>query len=158
MKKIIIIAILFLSCFNLYSQSQQDTILIRKKLGTLYQLNGKNLTPKQLLAITQTNQQALEEMKIAKSNYDVGSVFSFVGGFLIGWPIGTAIGGGDANWVLAGIGAGVVLIAIPFSTAYTKHATNAVRIYNKSLQYSSRDRLNLKFGATQNGIGLRITF
>ena len=35
------------------------------------------------------------------------------GGFLIGWPLGTALAGGDPNWTLAAIGAGCVAIAIP---------------------------------------------
>lgn len=30
-------------------------------------------------------------------------ILSYAGGFMIGWPIGTAIGGGKPAWALAGI-------------------------------------------------------
>lgn len=41
-------------------------------------------------------------------------IFGFSGGYLIGWPIGEAIGGGDPQWYLAGIGTGLVGVAFLF--------------------------------------------
>lgn len=57
-------------------------------------------------------------------------IFSYAGGFMIGWPIGTAIGGGDPNWGIAAAGVGCVLLSIPLANGYKKNAKEAVSIYN----------------------------
>jgi hypothetical protein len=158
MKRIILIWIFLMTIFSSYGQSKSDSIEIKKTLGTVFRQNGKNLTPRQLLDITQSNTEAYKEMKIAKSNYDVGSVFGFAGGFLIGWPLGTAIAGGQPNWALAGIGAGLIVVSIPFSTAYTKHAKNAVKLYNNGLKSTGFDNVDLTIGLTCNGIGVKVIF
>ncbi len=158
MKKILLFGFLvFVACYA-NGQSSSDTIVVKKKLGTVFQQNGKNLTPRSLLEITQSNSEAYEEMKIAKSNYDVGYVIGFAGGFLVGWPLGTVIAGGEPNWTLAGIGAGIIVISIPFSSAYTKHAKNAVRIYNNGLRQTGLNNVEFKLGLTCNGLGLKIIF
>jgi hypothetical protein len=46
----------------------------------------------------QYNQEAYNEFKKAKSSYDAVQVVGFVGGFLIEWPVGTALRGGDPQW------------------------------------------------------------
>jgi hypothetical protein len=97
-------------------------------------------------------------MKIAKSNYDVGFVFGFSGGCLVGWPVGTAVAGGKPNWTLAGIGAGFIVVSIPFSSAYTKHAKNAVKIYNNGLKQTGFNNIDLNIGLTCNGIGVKVIF
>ena len=35
----------------------------------------------------------------------------------VGHSIGTAIGGGDPEWALAGVGAGLIAVAIPISSS-----------------------------------------
>jgi len=159
MKRIILIWIFLITAFGSFGQSKPDSIEIKKTfLGTVFRQNDKNLTPKQLLDITQSNSEAFKEMKIAKSNYDVGYVFGLAGGFLVGWPIGTAIAGGEPNWTLAGIGAGLIVISIPFSTAYNKHAKNAVNFYNNAWKLTGSNNVDFKIGLTYNGIGVRVTF
>ena len=158
MKRVIIIAVALIACFNLYSQNQTDSIQVVKKLGTVFQQNGKTLNIAQIESITSVNPQAAKEMKIAKSNYTFSTIFGGIGGGLIGYPIGTAIGGGEPNWTLAGIGAGIALLSIPFSLSSAKHTKNAVQIYNKGLQHSSLPNMEVRFGSIQNGVGVRITF
>jgi hypothetical protein len=158
MKKFIFASLLLFSFLSISGQDKPDSIVVKKMLGTVFQQNGRPLTPRQLLDITKTNQEAYSEMKIAKNNYDVGYVFGFAGGFLIGWPLGTAIAGGDANWTLAAIGLGIVAISIPFDVAYTKHAKHAVSIYNSGLKYSYLTKPTLKIGMTCNRIGILINF
>lgn len=74
--------------------------------------------------------EAFKEFKRAKSNYDAGQVLGFIGGFLIGWPLGTALGGGDPQWGLAGGGAALLLASIPLNSGFKKHAQRALTIYN----------------------------
>jgi hypothetical protein len=159
MKKTAISLFLILFCMIVSGQSQADSVIvIRKPLGTVFQQNGKYLTPKQLVEITSINPDAVAEMKKAKTNYSASMVFSYIGGFMIGWPIGTAIAGGDPEWALAGIGAGLIGISIPFSASYTRHARNGVAIYNRTLNYSGSVHPEYRLKLMANGIGLQISF
>ena len=152
-------ALIFFGCtVGLFAQNSSDTITITKSFGTLYLQKGQRLTPGQLLSITKSNQAAYEEMKTAKTNYDIGTVLSFSGGFMVGWPIGTALGGGDPNWALAGIGAALIVASIPLSTAYKKHATKAVRIYNRSVTNTGYRKRHIHIGPATKGIGLALRF
>ena len=149
--------LLFMTCY-LYAQNISDTIVTKKALGVIFVQNGRNLTPRSLLEITKSNDEAYKEMKIAKNNYDAGQVFGMVGGFMVGWPIGTAVAGGNPNWTLAAAGAGLIIISIPFSSAYSKHAKKAVNIYNNGLKQTGINAVDFIFGWTGNGIGLRADF
>lgn len=96
-----------------------------------------------VLTFMKANPQAYAEFKQAKANLDAASVLGFAGGVLIGFPLGTAIGGGDPEWVLAAGGIGLILVAIPFNAAFKNHALNALDIYNSKL--SSSTKVNVKF-------------
>jgi outer membrane lipoprotein SlyB len=159
MKNLLLVCALLCS-FQLMTQNVTDTIETRKALGVVFLQNGKPLTPRQLLEITSVNSEAFQEMQRAKSNFDAGSVLGFVGGFMVGWPIGTAIGGGKPVWAMAGIGAGILALSIPLSVGYSKHAKNAVRIYNNSLHPTSMIRNKTEFNLCLdgNGIGIRMNF
>ncbi len=151
MKKIFFIGLLLMTFFNLYSQGMPDTIEVKK---SIFRQNGKRLAPKQLLEITKSNSEAYKEMGIAKINHDIGSLFALTGGFFIGLPIGTFLAGSDPNWALVGIGVGLACISIPFSTAYTKHAKNAVKLYNDGL----KQNVDLRVSFSGTGVSLRVTF
>jgi hypothetical protein len=86
-------------------------------------------------------------------------MLSCAGGFMVGWPIGTAIGGGDPEWAMAGIGAGLIVIAIPISSKFNKQAKLAVDTYNGGLPSSSFwDKNELRVSVTGSGIGLALRF
>ena len=158
MKQTLLLIIFLLCLSQLFAQNQTDSIVVGKKMGTVFMKNGQYLTPRQLLDLTKTNDEAYKEMKIAKSNYDIAYVFGFAGGFMVGWPIGTAIGGGKPNWALAGVGAGLIVVSIPFSNSYSKHAKNAITIYNKGLRKNGVNKIETRLGLINNGIALRVNF
>ncbi|MBE2231118.1 MAG: hypothetical protein IAE96_10775 [Chitinophagaceae bacterium] len=126
--------------------------------GTQFLQNGNRLNNTALMQTLQQHNPAYLEMKKAKTNQAFSFIFSFAGGALIGWPIGTELGGGDANWTLAGIGAGLVIVAIPFEAGFTKRARNAVKMYNGSLQKTGRFRPQFSLGGTRHGFGLKMRF
>jgi hypothetical protein len=139
-------------------QNTTDSITVKRTFGTVFQQHGENLTPGKLLEITQSNTEAYNEMKLAKSNYNAGYVIGFAGGALVGWPVGTALAGGDPNWTLAAVGAGLIVVSIPFSSAYIRHAKKAVSIFNSQLKQLGLNRIDLKIGCTNHGVGLSINF
>jgi len=159
--KIIAAALFNLFVFSILSsfgQTQNDSIRIEKRLGTVYTQNGKVLTMKHLLNITEVNSKAYGYMRKARTNNNVATIFSMAGGFFIGYPLGVAMAGGDPNWVLAGIGAGLILVGIPFSVGANKNALKAVEIYNSGLVQQEARRINCSFGVTNFGIGIRVAF
>ena len=69
--------------------AQQSQIEIQKAFGGIKLMqNGQVLRPKMVLDIMKTNPEAVAEFKKAKSNFDAGQGLGFVGGALIGWPLG----------------------------------------------------------------------
>ena len=78
---------------------------------------------------------------------------------MVGWQIGAALGGGDPNWALAGIGAGLIVVYIPISQKFNKQAKTAVDTFNGGLKTSSFwDNNELGIGLTGNGVGLSLRF
>lgn len=130
MKKLLLLALFALISQLLFTQTPQDTIVIKKR-GFL--LNGKLLKPKQLLEVTKTNPLAFEYMQKAQKNFVPASILGTIGGFGIGFPLGTLIASGKMNWTIFGIGASFIAVSIPFSSAYAKNAKKAVLTYNQGL-------------------------
>ncbi|WP_350292611.1 hypothetical protein [uncultured Croceitalea sp.] len=128
--------------------------------GYKYSQNGNQLKMRDMVNIMEPNQQAFNFIKKAQSNQSLASVIGFIGGGLVGWPIGTAIGGGDANWALAGVGAALIGVSIPISSSANKKAKQAVEVYNLSLGATAfmGHKTQLRFIANGNGIGLSLGF
>ena len=142
------------------SFGQSEGEITSKKVfgGYTFSQGDKTLTINQLLSTMKENPEAYDLMKSAKSTTDAATVLGAIGGFMIGWPLGSAIGGGDPNWALAGIGAGVLAIGIPVGISANRKVLNAVDRYNQGLQNTSINatpKLNLTFG---NGFGLALNF
>lgn len=128
--------------------------------GYKYTQNGNLMSMNDLVKTMESNQQAYDFIKKAQSNNTMATIFGGAGGFLVGWPVGTSIGGGDANWTLAGIGAGLIAIGIPFSASTNKNIKLAVELYNSSLNPTSFNQFKpeLNVIADVNGVGLSINF
>jgi hypothetical protein len=156
----IIILILLFAISNLTStaQTQADTIEVVKGFSTFYTRNNQLLTTRDLIEITKPNAAAYKEMRIAKSHKNFASLLELTGGFMVGLPLGSALAGGEPNWPLAAIGAGIIIVSIPFSVAYNKRATKAVKIYNEGLKSTGQNNLDFNLGFTQNGLGLQLKF
>ncbi|MCK4679307.1 MAG: hypothetical protein KAT48_14330 [Bacteroidales bacterium] len=151
--------IMIVISLSVTGQNLADTISIEH--SRFYQ-NGKMLNMKQLVQAVKSNQQAYKKMHSAQGNRTLASILSFPGGFLIGYPVGTAIGGGEPNWVLACVGAGLIAIAIPITITAKKQATEGVKLYNSSLSNEAflykKQKPEFTLGVTQNGLGLVMMF
>ncbi|WP_298342118.1 hypothetical protein [uncultured Algibacter sp.] len=128
--------------------------------GFKYTQNEELISIGDLVTIMENNTEALELIKKGRTNRSFAGVLGFAGGALIGWPIGTSIGGGDANWTLAGIGAGLVVVSIPVSSKSNKKINQAVELYNAALNGTSYSNFNPEFNviANTNGVGFSMNF
>jgi len=161
MKKLLfLITVLIFSSVVVNAQNQPDTITVNKvKGGYQYLMDGKVLTLPELESLLNKNTESSELYKSAKETNGFLSVLSYAGGFLVGYPIGQAIGGGEALWELAAVGAGLIVIAIPIANGVTKKMNKAVQIYNSGIQPTSFwDDKELKLQLTGNGVGLAFRF
>jgi uncharacterized protein YfiM (DUF2279 family) len=86
-----------------------------------YYYEGTAMTLANLAEIMEGNEEAMDYIMKARTNKAFSIILGFSAGVLIGIPVGSALGGGDPNWVLAGVGAGLVLIAIPLSSGVKKN-------------------------------------
>jgi len=146
--KILLTLILMLCATSLFSQDLEVT-----KKG-LYK-DGSLVSPRDWVSVMDTNEEAIKFAKKAKTNKTMADIFAYTGGFLIGWPIGTAIGGGEPEWALAGVGAGLAAIAIPFTSGAKKNLEKAVEVYGSPDHSVSAE---VRVGFTGNGLGLVIKF
>ncbi|MDO6597236.1 hypothetical protein Q4512_09955 [Oceanihabitans sp. 2_MG-2023] len=159
MKKITIILLLAFISIS-YCNAQEISFKKHSFVGYVFYEDGNKLGLNELVDKIASNAEVLHLMKNAKSKSVFASVISFSGGALIGWPIGEAISGGDPNWVLAGIGAGLAIVAIPIGASANKDAKKAVTLYNESLKTTSLNRFKpeYKIIANTTGIGLAMQF
>ena len=158
MKKTILMVTLAIASITLCNAQKIEV----KKIfgGYKYMQNEKPMSMRGLVKTLEANADAYPFIKKASTNNTLANILGGAGGALIGFPIGTSLGGGDANWALAGIGAGLIVVAIPISSSVHKNAKQAVDIYNASLNETSFYHFKPKFNilANQNGVGLSMSF
>ena len=161
MKRIAItICLLTVTFAFTFGQPSTDSISIKKVFGGYQFYQGeKRLNMNQLVNAMKPNEQAFSQIKSAQSTYTLATIVGIAGGFMVGWPIGTAIGGGEPNWTMAGIGAGLIVVSIPISQKFNKQAKQAVGTFNSGLQTSSFwNKSELRYSMTGNGVGLSSRF
>jgi hypothetical protein len=91
-------------------------------------------------------------------NMNAGTVAAYIlaysGGFMVGYTLGTAIAGGDPNWGVAGIGAGLIVVAVPLSIIGKRHSDSYAA--GPAIDRSKRPRLYIVTGPTN--VGLQLLF
>ncbi|MCL2414947.1 MAG: hypothetical protein FWC94_06840 [Bacteroidales bacterium] len=160
MKNKTIFCTVFLLFFTtLVAQTSTDTLTIRSSAwtGFTFEQNQRSYTFREVPALMQNNQQAYDFIQKARTQNTLANVFGAAGGLLVGWPLGVAVAGGEANWGLATIGAGLIVVAIPIFNSAKRNANRAVQIYNDGVQ-AQQSNLSINFGVTHQGVGLQINF
>ena len=159
LKKSTLLMFSVILCITVFSQNGSDSIQISKVSGNnQYALNGQILTLNSMSEIMQDNQEAKLYLGKAKGSAGFANILAYVGGFMIGYPIGTMLGGGEPNWAMAGIGCGIVVVAIPIYSSANKNMLRAVETYNQGIQVTRNGIKDKKLGINQNGLALVIRF
>lgn len=160
MKKSLLSILLCLFTFFSFCQ-QSDTIVIVKTFDNLTFLkDGKAHKLNELSNLVATNPEAVRYADKARTNNTFALIFSCAGGFMIGWPLGTYMGGGDAEWGLLAVGVGSFTVGMIINSSTKKNAQKAVELYNAGLKAPTSDRAapQLNIGCTRNGVGLTLNF
>lgn len=155
-KLFITVLVLFFSVLQINAQKIETTKVFG---GLKFSQSGKNLTLKDMQTIMKDNKEALDLVTSAKSNQTWGMILGTTGGALIGFPIGTAVGGGDPEWALAGVGAALLVATIPIVKGFNRKTTKAVELYNSGVTSTSYHfNPSFNFSVKGSNIGISMTF
>jgi len=159
MKIKILFLLLLIFCTSTMGAQQME--MVKKPLDApdFYQ-NGKKYKMGELVLLMKPNYEAVDYMKKARTNYTFSQIFAFTGAGLVGYPIGTSLGGGDPQWAIAIAGGGIMALSIPFLVATNKNSTKAVESYNKGFGKSKNTAFiqSVKLVYTVNGFSLALQF
>ncbi len=165
MRKIVfILTWVAINCAVVYGQTPQDSISVFEVNRNYQYFKGdKQLTIDELAFAVRSNDEAYQMVRSAQSNQSFAMVLGYVGGFMIGWPIGTAIGGGEPNWLVAGFGVVVTTLGFTAASGAEKKVKQAVDLYNEglgtiSLNDPRRSPTELRFSLSEYGVGLTLKF
>jgi len=161
MKKLTLLLIIQLFGFAvLFGQNTTEPIEVTKlKRGYQYDQGDLTLTYQQMLTVVKSNEEAAKEVKSAQTNALIANCLAGAGGACIGWPLGTALGGGDPSWGMLGVGVVLVAVALPMAAGSDKKMRHAVETYNQGLTTGYYyPRPSLRLSGTQNGFGLVLRF
>lgn len=126
--------LLLLLTFPVVVQAQEITIE-KKWYGTFYEQEGERLNLTEIQEILQSNEEAFEQVRLARKNYTISNILSSAGSALLGYATGAAISGENFEWGTAGIGAGLVAFSIPFDLQFRNLTKRGIDQYNAALPY-----------------------
>ncbi len=151
---IVLLTTLSTTVFGQYVYDSEN-ILLNK--GRLY-VGTTPTSPAKVLDLMKSNQEAYNLMKKAKGSYDFAMGLGYIGGFLVGVPLGSTVAGGDPNWTLAAAGGVTILLALEVIKGFKKNAMRATEIYNSSLSSGGNTPIALEMGMIGNGFGFKVRF
>lgn len=147
---------IILSVFTLSFVNAQKIEMKKVFGGYAFSQNDKNLTLTQMQELMKDNKEAFNLVKSAKSNQTWAMILGTAGGALVGFPVGTAIGGGEPKWALAGAGAALIVASIPIVKGFNRKTKEAVDLYNSGLP-SVSSNFNPSFNFTVKGTSMGIS-
>jgi hypothetical protein len=158
MKKSVIVFILIAFSISFSFAQSADSFTIKKSFGSYQIYKGDQvIRMNKVVKAFEPNEQAYLQIKSAQSTNTLSKIIGYPGAFMVGWSLGTALGGGEPNWMIGGIGAGLLAISIPINIGSGKKAQQAIDTFNSGLQTSSFwDKNKLQLTITGNGIGLTL--
>jgi hypothetical protein len=129
-KKIAVLSLLLFSGFSLYAQNRTEIKMYKTFGGARFEMDTLVLSAKQVLEVLKVEPLAYEKFKKAKANYNAAGVVGFAGGVLVGFPLGTAIAGGEPEWGMAIAGGVLILGSLSLNNVFKSHAFEAIELYN----------------------------
>ncbi len=155
MKTILIITILFaLSQSDLYSDDYinvyKDTTFVRKTM--------EDMDIYRLGEVIESDSAAYSKFETGNSYYTLANVFSSVGGFAVGYPLGTQLSDGEPNWTLAYVGLGTIGIGLILALISQDYYNDAIDLYIANIGGVSHIRSKSLPNFTTKGVGISIRF
>jgi len=130
--RLLLLAVLLAHAIAAHAQS--DTIAVEKKGGRFgYKKGGEYLSLKMLEKALKDDAEATKIYRGSKTERATGTLFSLVGGFLVGYEAGRAFGSSTSIKPIPIIaGASLICIAVSFSVSAQRNIKRSVRTYNRN--------------------------
>jgi len=119
--------------------------------------DGIKLTPRRIREVMSGSRDALQMYNGGQIFGIAGFIFSNMGGYMVGWDLGTRIGGGKGNGTLLAVGAVSIGLGLGFSLIGDAKIKKSVMLYNAK-QSGNLVSYQMNFGFTQTGLGLYMRF
>lgn len=140
-------------------QAQSDKIILDKYSGQ-YEGSGDYISYDEIKFLLAQETESKLYLDRHKSGRTGSQVLGFIGGALIGWPLGGLIAGNDMNWPLFGAGAGIAGISFAIEAGSKKNLQRAVDAYNAGNGFSLEESPKLVpiVAAHDGGLGIILKF
>ncbi len=158
MKKLFLtlVAMFFLGLGSVFSQTANDTIAVEKNKYYYHGLQIESM--RQIKSLVANDELALKEVKKAAVTNGFSYVFSYLGGFALGWEVVDLFRGNLNPYILAG-GVGLAAVGIGLGYLANSQLKQGVAIYNANLGATSYGgSIQLDFGLVSGGVGLTLSF
>lgn len=156
MMKYLFCTLLFFTFLGISSAQKLEVLNVVGGYKPVYE--GKKLRLSELKNLLKDHPDTYPYYNKYSTNLTLAGVTSFVGGGLVGWPVGASLAGGEPNWNLAIIGAGLIAVSIPFQIGANKNLRKVATTYNNGLEpeigAKNKPRPKVEFGLTS----VRMTF
>lgn len=158
---IIISAFIVTQVLGQEGQNPPKKIEIRKGFFPSYKVDGRKITTANELKHIILSIDDAEATQFFNKSMSLGNTakpFSYVGGFLMGWAIGTSLGGGEFDTSLFASGGVIASIGILIAVKADQSRVKSVERYNSVLK--DKWGISYRFSTydTNLGIGLRYSF
>ena len=110
-----------------YADADKGKITIEKGM---YYYDGKMLKRPEMLDLLKSVPEAESEVSAGNNLFAPAMVLAAGGGALVGWQLGTSIGGGEANWGVAIAGVALAGTGIYLGKLADNHYRKAVDLFN----------------------------
>ncbi|MFC2113319.1 hypothetical protein ACFLTA_08630 [Bacteroidota bacterium] len=139
-------------------ESPSELTIYQGFWGPKVMMDGKDLSNTQVLDLLMSNDEAHAAWSAGKTTQNAGLFIGSVGAALLGWEIGKVISDVPVNTPIFLFGAVGTLAGSLMLVSANKNLNSAVSLYNSSISFGKTPlEFNLKFGVTQNGLGLLLT-
>ena len=153
MKPKLLILFFFTTLIFLQSHSQKMSYI---KRGAIMFENKIIVKPSQIYPIISNieSPELLSTFHKFKTNRSVSLALTYIGGFEIGYSIGTALKGGNVEPLVLGSGIGFVIVALIFDKAANTNLKKMIDLYNgiNSNKFSFQPFFKTEFGVTNLGL------
>ncbi|MBL1214660.1 MAG: hypothetical protein HND52_14995 [Ignavibacteriae bacterium] len=135
---------------SIYSQN----IILKKSFFSGYKystdsVNYVDLDVDNLEEIMSDNEESLDLLNSYTTNSTVSKIFGYLGGFLIGWPLGGYLGSGgewkDGYTTMLIVGGGLTLASIIFESIADNKLEESVSKYNSTNSVISKVQFGLGY-------------
>lgn len=129
-------------------------------IGYRFFSDGQKINRTKAVSLLRSDKEAYAHVQKARANKVFSDIFGISGGFMVGYTLGAALANAEPDGVIAGVGAGLSLLSLPFELRYNKKVAEAVNMHNEAtLEAGQTARpMELYFGPTGSGVGFTLAF